>query len=106
VPDGAATLSALTVHAVGRIVPFLPAVPKAWIVAGGGARNRTLMKMLKQRLAPATVETADEVGWSADALEAQAFAYLAMRTLNKLPYTFPTTTGAKRPMSGGVIVMP
>ena len=106
VPDGAATLSALTVQAVGRIVPFLPEPPKAWIVAGGGARNRTLMKMLGERLAPATVETADEVGWSADALEAQAFAFLAVRALNKLPYTFPTTTGVKQPMTGGVIADP
>jgi len=103
VPDGAATLSALTVQAVGRIVPFLPAVPKAWVVAGGGARNRTLMKMLGERLAPASVETADDVGWSADALEAQAFAYLAVRTMNKLPYTFPTTTGVKQPIAGGVV---
>ena len=60
VADGAATLSALTVQAVARIVPHLPALPKAWIVAGGGARNPTLMRMLQQRLAPATVETADD----------------------------------------------
>ncbi len=100
VADGAATLSALTVQAVGRIVPHLPAVPKAWIVAGGGARNRTLMKMLQQRLAPATVETADQAGWSSDALEAQAFAYLAVRTLNDLPITFPKTTGAPKPLTG------
>jgi anhydro-N-acetylmuramic acid kinase len=106
VPDGAATLSALTVQAVGRIVPFLPAVPKAWIVGGGGARNRTLMKMLKQRLAPATVETADDVGLSADALEAQAFAYLAVRTLRGLPITFPSTTGVGNPMPGGIIAKP
>jgi len=106
VPDGAATLSALTVQAVGKIVAKLPAAPSAWIVAGGGARNRTLMKMLGQRLAPATVETADEAGWSADALEAQAFAFLAVRTLNKLPYTFPTTTGVRQPMTGGVIARP
>jgi anhydro-N-acetylmuramic acid kinase len=106
VPDGAATLSALTVQAVGLIVAKLPAEPKTWIVAGGGARNRTLVKMLKARLAPATVETADEIGWSADALEAQAFAYLAVRTLNGLPYTYPTTTGVARPMSGGVIARP
>ncbi len=71
------------------MVPHLPAAPKAWIVAGGGARNRTLMKMLAAELAPASVETADEAGWSADALEAQAFAYLAVRTLNDLPITFP-----------------
>jgi anhydro-N-acetylmuramic acid kinase len=103
VPDGAATLSALTVEAVARIVPHLPAEPKAWIVAGGGARNRTLIKMLAARLAPATVETADDAGWSADALEAQAFAFLAARVLSGKPITFPKTTGVAKPMTGGVI---
>ena len=106
VPDGAATLSALTVEAVARTVPHLPERPKAWIVAGGGARNRTLMTMLKMRLAPARVETADQAGFSADALEAQAFAYLAVRALRGLPITFPTTSGAPRPMVGGVRVDP
>ena len=72
VEDGAATLSALTVEAVARVVPHLPERPRSWIVGGGGARNRTLMTMLKTRLAPAGVETADHAGWSADALEAQA----------------------------------
>jgi anhydro-N-acetylmuramic acid kinase len=106
VPDGAATLSALTVQAVARIVPHFPAAPKAWIVAGGGARNRTLMRMLAERLAPASVGTADDAGWSADALEAQAFAFLAVRVLQQLPLTFPTTTGAPRPMTGGVVEKP
>jgi anhydro-N-acetylmuramic acid kinase len=106
VPDGAATLSALTVEAVSRILSHLPALPRAWIVAGGGARNRTLMKMLGERLAPATVQTADEAGWSADALEAQAFAYLAVRTLNNLPITFPTTTGVRSSLPGGMIARP
>ena len=78
-------------------------MPKAWIVAGGGACNRTLMKMLQQRLSPATVETADQAGWSSDALEAQAFAYLAVRTLNDLPITFPKTTGVKEPLAGGIV---
>ena len=104
--DGAATLSALTVQAVARIVPHLPAAPRAWIVAGGGARNKTLMKMLAERLKPATVETADEVGWSADALEAQAFAFLAVRTLTGKPITFPATSGAPRPLPGGVLAQP
>jgi anhydro-N-acetylmuramic acid kinase len=52
------------------------------------------------------VETADALGWSADALEAQAFAYLAVRTLRGLPITFPTTTGVARPMTGGIIAKP
>ena len=106
VADGAATLSALTVEAVARVVPLLPDRPKAWIVAGGGARNRTLMTMLKMRLAPARVETADQAGFSADALEAQAFAFLAVRTMRGLPITFPTTSGAPRPLSGGVLAKP
>jgi anhydro-N-acetylmuramic acid kinase len=60
--------------------------------------------MLRARLAPAKVETAGAVGWSADALEAQAFAYLAVRSLKGLPLTYPTTTGVPRPMPGGVLV--
>jgi anhydro-N-acetylmuramic acid kinase len=105
-PDGAATLTAITAAAVAHAITVLPRPPAGWIVAGGGTRNPTLMRMLAQRLAPAQVETAGAVGWSADALEAQAFAYLAVRTLKGLPLTFPTTTGAPRPLTGGSLVRP
>lgn len=104
--DGAATLTALTAACVARIVPHLPSPPAHWIVAGGGARNPTLVKMLRERLTPARIETADMVGWSPDALEAQAFGYLAVRTLNGLPITFPRTTGVPRAMTGGLIAQP
>jgi len=106
VADGAATLSALTAASVARVVPHLPAVPRSWIVAGGGSFNPTLMRMLSERLAPATVETADQVGWSREALEAQAFAFLAVRTLLEVPITFPKTSGAPRPLTGGVVARP
>ncbi len=106
VQDGAATLSALTVAAVARVLPHLPQPPRAWIVGGGGARNRTLMNMLAETLSPATVETADQAGWSADALEAQAFAFLAVRALRGLPITFPATTGVPQPLAGGVVAKP
>jgi anhydro-N-acetylmuramic acid kinase len=106
VADGAATLTALTAAAVARIVPHLPRPPSSWIVAGGGARNATLMRMLAQNLAPATVETADAVGWSAKDLEAQAFAFLAVRRLRDLPITFPSTSGAPKPLPGGEVVRP
>jgi len=59
--------------------------------------------MLAERVAPASVETADALGWSSDALEAQAFAYLAVRTLRGLPITFPSTTGVAQPMPGGIV---
>ncbi len=106
VEDGAATLTALTAAAVARIVPHLPRAPANWIVAGGGARNPTLLRMLAERLKPARLETADAVGWSIDSLEAQAFAYLAARSLRGLPITFPGTTGVSGPLTGGVVARP
>ncbi len=105
-PDGAATLTAFTAAAIARIVPLLPKVPKSWIVSGGGARNLTLMRMLRERLAPAPVEAANGLGWSADAIEAQAFGFLAARGLKGLPLSYPATTGVPMPMTGGVIARP
>lgn len=104
--DGAATLTALTAATVAQVVPLLPKPPKSWLVAGGGARNPTLLAMLAARLAPARVERADALGWSVDTLEAQAFAYLAVRTLRGLPSTFPSTTGTRQPVAGGIVVRP
>ncbi|MDO9562515.1 MAG: anhydro-N-acetylmuramic acid kinase [Bradyrhizobium sp.] len=104
--DGAATLTAFTAEAIARIVPLLPKEPQSWIVAGGGARNLTMLRMLRERLAPATVEAAGTLGWSADAIEAQAFGFLAARGLKGLPLSYPTTTGVPIPMTGGVIARP
>ncbi|MGE3143970.1 MAG: anhydro-N-acetylmuramic acid kinase [Pseudorhodoplanes sp.] len=104
IEDGAATLTAITAATIAAAVALLPSVPQSWIVCGGGARNVTLMRMLAEKLASASVETADTVGWSGDAMEAQAFAYLAVRTLRSLPITFPTTTNAPRPMRGGLSI--
>ena len=104
--DGAATLTAFTAEAIARIVPLLPKEPKSWIVAGGGARNLTMLRMLRERLDPATVESADALGWSADAIEAQAFGFLAARGLKGLPLSYPATTGVPIPMTGGVIARP
>src|ERR1700719_3888971 len=67
-PDGAATLTAFTAEAIARIVSHLAKEPRSWIVARGGARNLTLLRMLRERLAPATVEAAEALGWSADAI--------------------------------------
>ena len=104
--NGAATLTAFTVAAIARIVPLLPKRPRSWVVAGGGARNLTMMRMLRERLSPATVETGDALGWSTDAIEAQAFGFLAARGLKGLPLSYPATTGVPIPMTGGLVARP
>jgi len=104
--DGAATLTAFTAASIARIVPLLPKPPRSWIVVGGGARNLTMLRMLRDRLAPATVESGDALGWPADAIEAQAFGFLAARGLKGLPLSYPTTTGVPIPMTGGIMVLP
>jgi anhydro-N-acetylmuramic acid kinase len=100
--DAAATLTAFTAASVLRLFPHLPKTPQLLIVCGGGARNPILIRELAARL-PCKVTTADVLGWSADATEAQAFAFLAARVLEGLPITFPRTTGAPSPLRGGVI---
>mgnify|MGYP001191877298 CR=1 FL=1 len=106
VADGAATLTMFTVEAIARIVPLLPRPVRHWVIAGGGARNATMMRWLADRLKPAEVRTADDLSWSGDAIEAQAFAYLAVRSLRGLPLTYPATTGVAAPLTGGVLVRP
>jgi anhydro-N-acetylmuramic acid kinase len=104
--DGAATLTAFTAEAIARIVPQLPKAPRSWIVAGGGARNLTLLRMLRERLRPAVVEAAETLGWAADSIEAQAFGFLAARGLKGLPLSYPATTGVPMPMTGGIVARP
>ncbi|MBP2294200.1 anhydro-N-acetylmuramic acid kinase [Azospirillum rugosum] len=98
--DGAATLTAFTAASVARIVPHLPQAPLRWLVCGGGRHNATLMGMLADRLG-VPVDPVEAVAWNGDALEAEAFAYLAVRSRKGLPLSLPTTTGAPRPMTGG-----
>ena len=102
VENGAATLTAFTASAVGRALDLLPVRPSKVIVCGGGCRNPALMAMLENR-ASVEVLPADNMGWSADAIEAQCFAFLAVRVLRSLPISFPLTTGAPAPLCGGKI---
>lgn len=102
VADGAATLTAFTAAAVAAARVHLPAPPRHWLVTGGGRHNPALMAALAERLA-VPVEPVEAVGWDGDALEAQAFAYLALRSMDGLPLSLPGTTGANNPTTGGVL---
>jgi anhydro-N-acetylmuramic acid kinase len=98
--DGAATLTAFTALSLARGREHFPDPAATWIVSGGGRHNTTLMGMLKARV-NALVLKAEDAGWDGDALEAQGFAYLAMRSKLGLPLSLPTTTGVAQPITGG-----
>ncbi len=104
-PDGAATLAAFTVQAAARSILKIGR-PKRLLVCGGGRLNRGLMAGLAAALDGIPVAPVEAVKWRGDALEAEAFGYLAVRSLRGLPLSLPTTTGAPSPMTGGVTYAP
>jgi anhydro-N-acetylmuramic acid kinase len=102
VADGAATLTAFTAASLARAREHFPEQPRAWVICGGGRRNRTLMSMIAAEVESAVVP-AEAAGFDGDAVEAEAWAYLAVRSLRGLPITFPGTTGVAAPTCGGVL---
>jgi anhydro-N-acetylmuramic acid kinase len=103
VEDGAATLVAYAASVLAASRDHMPEPPRRWVLSGGGARNPALVAAIAGALSEPVV-TAEEVGWSAEHLEAEAFAYLAVRALRRLPLTLPGTTGVPRPVTGGRFV--
>ncbi|MGB0629551.1 MAG: anhydro-N-acetylmuramic acid kinase [Alphaproteobacteria bacterium] len=98
--DGAATLVRFTCDTILSGLAHLPAAPRRLLITGGGRRNPTMMKMLAE-ISDLPVDPVEAVGWDGDAIEAQAFAFLAVRSLRGLPLSLPSTTGVPTPMTGG-----
>ncbi len=103
--DGAATLTAFTARTVARALDHLPERPRRLLVAGGGRHNATMLAMIAAETG-LTPEPSDALGWNGDAMEAEGFAYMAVRRLSDRPISFPGTTGVPEPMTGGVIHRP
>jgi anhydro-N-acetylmuramic acid kinase len=102
VEDGAATLTAFAARAVALGLAAAPR-PNQMIVCGGGRHNPALMAAIAESTAVPVV-AAEHVGWRGDSIEAEAFAYLAARTMEGLPISFPETTGVSAPMTGGCVI--
>jgi anhydro-N-acetylmuramic acid kinase len=101
--DGAATLTAFTAASIAKAREHVPIEPRVWVICGGGRKNRTLMSMLAAHV-PNAVVPAEALGLNGDFIEAEAWAYLAVRSVLGLPITYPDTTGVARPLTGGVLV--
>lgn len=107
--DGARTLAHISAAAIIKACDQLPEAPKLWIICGGGRKNPAIMSDLKKlvlQMNKGEVVPAEDVGLNGDSMEAEAWAYLAVRSLKKLPLTFPMTTGCKKEVSGGKLTLP
>lgn len=103
--DGARTLAHVTAAAILRSARHLPERPKLFVVCGGGRLNRVIMGDLAAlaEAEGAEVVDAEAVDFDGDSMEAEAWAYLAVRSLRGLPLTFPATTGVRQPVTGGLL---
>ncbi|TPD63254.1 anhydro-N-acetylmuramic acid kinase [Emcibacter nanhaiensis] len=104
--DGAATLTAFTAQAIADTLKLFPKHPESCFICGGGRHNPVMMEEVERRISPALISPVESIGWHGDFIEAEAFAFLAVRRLKNLPISFPGTTGVNRPMPGGVIHLP
>jgi anhydro-N-acetylmuramic acid kinase len=106
--DACATLEVFTAESIVRSLKLVNIpIPQHWILAGGGWHNPVILRELKSRLGSGIqVMTADEAGWNSQAMEAQIFAYLAVRSLEKKPLSLPGTTRVPAPMTGGELYLP
>jgi len=100
VADGAATLVMLTVATVARAFQLLGKKPLLLLVTGGGRHHPLMMRWLGEMIG-CVAQPVEAMGWNGDALEAEAFAYLAARHVLGQPLSLPTTTGVAEPMTGG-----
>ncbi len=109
--DACATLEAFTADSIANSIHLFDGlIPERWILSGGGWYNpviRTeLEKRLKNKIPQVEIKTADQAGWNSRAMEAQVFAYLAVRSFHKLPISLPRTTRVPEPLSGGTLFVP
>ena len=103
--DAAATLTMACAASVAAGLEQCPVPPDRLLITGGGRKNKTLMSMISDK-AKVAVQPIEDAGFDGDMLEAQAFAFLAVRVANGLPTTAPSTTGVPINTGGGNISRP
>ncbi len=103
VEDALATFAYMHARAVAINLDFLPAKPKEIFVCGGGRKNSAIIDEMKKWLTGIDVKATEEIGINGDSVEAEAFAFLAIRSLLDLPISFKNTTGTAAPSCGGVL---
>ena len=106
--DGASTITDFTAKLIADGINHINEQNKSsdnkWLVCGGGRKNKYLIEMIKNDFKEIYLEPIERYKIDGDFIESQAFAFLAVRSLEGMPISFPSTTRCKEPLSGGIVV--
>jgi len=105
--NGAATITDYTAKIISDGIAYIrnfnQSQSSRWLVCGGGRKNKYLLNKIRSHFNELHLDPIDKYKIDGDFVESQAFAYLAIRTLKKMPISFPGTTRCKNPSTGGII---
>jgi anhydro-N-acetylmuramic acid kinase len=90
----------MTAMSISKALKLLPTKPSVILTSGGGRKNHTIINEIALET-KIQCKNIDDYNLRGDAIEAEAFAFLAVRSFNGLPLSFPSTTGVKHPVTGG-----
>ena len=106
--DGAATITDFTSKLISDGINYIHRMKQSsthrWIVCGGGRKNDYLIERIKNNFQKLNIDLIEEYKIDGDFIESQAFAYLAIRSLQGMPISFPSTTRCNKPLTGGIEV--
>jgi len=106
--NGASTITDFTAKLIADGMSYSHQTNEAqiyqWLVCGGGRKNKHLLKAIKNNFENINIDPIEKYEIDGDFIESQAFAFLAIRSLEKMPISFPTTTRCKEPLTGGIVV--
>ncbi len=106
--NGAATITNFTAKLISDGISYICNEKKInvnkWLVCGGGRKNVFLLENIKDNFDNLDLDPIEKYGIDGDFIESQAFAFLAIRSLEKMPISFPSTTRCKEPITGGIVV--
>lgn len=101
--DALASLCYIHAKALAISLEFFSENPQEIFICGGGRKNHALTDEIKKQLPNIKIKTTEEINLNGDAIEAQAFAFLAVRKIKNLPISFRNTTGVDGSCVGGVL---
>ena len=108
IENGASTITDFTAKLISDGIDYVHSryslKNSEWLVCGGGRKNEYLIEKIQSHLKNINLKVSEKYNVNGDFVESQAFAYLAIRSIEKKPISFPSTTRCKKFLTGGIVI--